>query len=1181
MKGKGRKYTYLLSIVSVALVLSACDSSARYSDHFDFTGTVSELTDEHTKGVHPSDEWYGINNNNFWAVREFTDAGYTASNGTTYTHFYLEEDISAYNDFWIAGGNNVLCLNGHNITDSYVNNPLFWQGAGTFELCDCCMTNEETGGKITGIDDESNSGGAIHVNGGTFIMDGGVITGNDSYVEGGAIYVYNGEFILNDGYITNNGTYYFDEYDTELFSHGGAVAVGKGGVFTMNGGLISGNYAYDGGGVYVEAGGTANIYGGQISGNYATNDGAGIKGEYAVTESTTIYATINMADTPYVKDNYLTDTRSTEYNVEINDRIRINLVGEFNSGAAVGVTSTSGACQITSTEEGTSYYEGAYQYFSSDYIGYDIQIGTNCLTFDDDQMGTIVNDFTLNFEFYYENTIQTLPVWGNSGYWAEIYVEGSWNDWENGLEELSANSPDDGTYSLHFDSIALGVYYFQAVLEYNDSIIEQTNFENKITGDLDLEFRIPSSAIATGSYTVRVDIDRPFEEILEDPRDTETNVTFEIDFLYKGENYQIPSWTTISLGSYEWTDLGYIAWYLPTNAIELVENIDSDGNYYYAYTFKSLHVYTYETWGYAQYNGDHYWNSTREPITDPNVIYFDVLKTEAGDGQVIHQTIDLGYDDDLSKNLPNLGGTGVDTLDNIALSVTVLGEGLSVPDYGYLVLIGPFEVEGNSDSHNVEYPLTLDSENSTSESQVWTTDVIDSIGMDNYVADVEFRYYDDDYNSPGNMSVFNDSTHCYYYLWSSTANSATIYNYNYGSGPQASLDIKATYPGYNESSISFSQDTYDVGVEGTVQTAVTITPEDGTVTYESSDTSVATIDENGKVTGHVIGETTITATVRADGYFRSTATATINVTTVNSFAYHITLLNSNGENIGEIPSGYYLIAAGSFDGTWDTGGWWDWGSEYVLTWNSTLETYDLVLDFIPEPGSEQYPKVLNLYVSESTEISGNWDDYLIASYTIGESPNAGKVGDVNEDITMSATGYVNWNQIIATMFPDTGDKEYESTTDFYVVVLNHGSSAEFTQTTLTCQTGSWQGTTVFDGKSECSVTEKQTSAGEYYVYNSVAATATPGDNYLFYLHNNWDSSTQLEIPNNVESSGTHATTIEVPQVTSGHVAIYICACDLSNISWGSWTSFDNYVEGGWITSYSSVEALMATYTTWL
>jgi uncharacterized repeat protein (TIGR02543 family) len=124
-----------------------------------------------------------------------------------------------------------------------------------------------TGSTVTG-NSSSDNGGGVHVNSGTFTMNGGEISGNtysnpSGYFAGGGVYVDDGTFTMSGGKISGNTS-----------SNGGGVSVAHK-TFTMSGGEISGNTAYNGGGVYVFMGtftmsGTA-----KISGNIASNSYGG------------------------------------------------------------------------------------------------------------------------------------------------------------------------------------------------------------------------------------------------------------------------------------------------------------------------------------------------------------------------------------------------------------------------------------------------------------------------------------------------------------------------------------------------------------------------------------------------------------------------------------------------------------------------------------------------------------------------------------------------------------------------------------------------------------------------------------------------------------------------------------------------------------------------------------------
>ncbi|MDR2376442.1 MAG: right-handed parallel beta-helix repeat-containing protein [Treponema sp.] len=111
------------------------------------------------------------------------------------------------------------------------------------------------GGKV------NHAGGAgLAVEGGTVIMRGGEISGNDSgFGMGGGVYVcMDSEFIMEGGLITKNTT----------MMHGGGVFFDNGAVFLMKGGTISKNTAFlAGGGVFVGLDSDFEMTGGSIEGN--------------------------------------------------------------------------------------------------------------------------------------------------------------------------------------------------------------------------------------------------------------------------------------------------------------------------------------------------------------------------------------------------------------------------------------------------------------------------------------------------------------------------------------------------------------------------------------------------------------------------------------------------------------------------------------------------------------------------------------------------------------------------------------------------------------------------------------------------------------------------------------------------------------------------------------------------
>ncbi len=128
-----------------------------------------------------------------------------------------------------------------------------------------------TTGKITGGNHADHAGGIVVDEGGTLILEGGAISGNEG-LTGGGVWVNDGTFEMNGGEISNN-----------IGGWGGGVYL-EDGVFTMNAGKIKDNTVSEGersdgygGGVYIYSNlGTFTMNGGEISGNSASNEGGGV-----------------------------------------------------------------------------------------------------------------------------------------------------------------------------------------------------------------------------------------------------------------------------------------------------------------------------------------------------------------------------------------------------------------------------------------------------------------------------------------------------------------------------------------------------------------------------------------------------------------------------------------------------------------------------------------------------------------------------------------------------------------------------------------------------------------------------------------------------------------------------------------------------------------------------------------
>jgi hypothetical protein len=199
---------------------------------------------------------------------------------------------------WVDSGGELVMKEGSAITGNttsagygggvHVNGGTFTMGGGTISGNTAAGTALSEGGG--GVHVKTNStftmdegtisgntanqlGGGVHVAGSTFTMNGGTINGNTAGTEGGGVYVTTGNSTVemrNSASISRNEA-----------ANGGGVYVASGGTFEMNDSAsISGNETTgtnsSGGGVYVASGGTFEMKdSASISGNCASTTGTG------------------------------------------------------------------------------------------------------------------------------------------------------------------------------------------------------------------------------------------------------------------------------------------------------------------------------------------------------------------------------------------------------------------------------------------------------------------------------------------------------------------------------------------------------------------------------------------------------------------------------------------------------------------------------------------------------------------------------------------------------------------------------------------------------------------------------------------------------------------------------------------------------------------------------------------
>ena len=242
--------------------------------------------------------------------------GHTHNTGTAWTaatslpnsegSYYLTQPVSG--DWTVPTGEVNLCLNGQTI-----NGKITIGSGATLTLTDCSGT-----GKLQG----NGNGSGVSINGGTFNLYEGTITG---FVNGVEIGSHNdiktgSSFTMYGGAITDNkagsasgggvfliGTTNSDVTAPNFTMHGGTISnniaaasdgggggiyVGENCSFTMDGGTITGNTATNGngGGIYIHMLANVTISGGEITNNKAPaknstsyGHGGGIYSESGVT----------------------------------------------------------------------------------------------------------------------------------------------------------------------------------------------------------------------------------------------------------------------------------------------------------------------------------------------------------------------------------------------------------------------------------------------------------------------------------------------------------------------------------------------------------------------------------------------------------------------------------------------------------------------------------------------------------------------------------------------------------------------------------------------------------------------------------------------------------------------------------------------------------------------------------
>ena len=247
--------------------------------------------------------------------------------------FYLTKDWTLTSTITVPKGSSLtLCLNGHSITlgsqshnvDSGSYDVFLVQRRATFTLCDCKDKNGNYG-TIGHYNPTENQGPGVNV-AGIFNMYGGKISQN-------RVEFYNGNYPGYGGgvLVSNRGTFnmFGGEITRNTAKRGGGVGVCADGMFSMSGGTIYGNAGERGGGVYVASNGIFSMSGSAaITGNTGSYGGVYVEGTFSMSGGTICGNTESSGGGVYV---YLSGT----FNMSGSAAITGNTVTENGGGVYV------------------------------------------------------------------------------------------------------------------------------------------------------------------------------------------------------------------------------------------------------------------------------------------------------------------------------------------------------------------------------------------------------------------------------------------------------------------------------------------------------------------------------------------------------------------------------------------------------------------------------------------------------------------------------------------------------------------------------------------------------------------------------------------------------------------------------------------------------------------------------
>ncbi len=205
---------------------------------------------------------------------------------------------------------------------------------------------------------------------------------------------------------------------------------------------------------------------------------------------------------------------------------------------------------------------------------------------------------------------------------------------------------------------------------------------------------------------------------------------------------------------------------------------------------------------------------------------------------------------------------------------------------------------------------------------------------------------------------------------------------------------------YNE--VYFIKNTVNVGEGKTMSLLSGSIPSGATVKWSSNDTSIATVDSRGFITGEKIGSTKITATITGGG---TNQTATVNVNVVLSGIYFLKNRKSNKMLDIEGPS----TAAGTKIHQWqfyghDSQRWWvDYQSDGYYTIKSVHSGLYLSV--------ENNSSATNARITQLADGTASGQRWKFTELSDGVYKITSKCGGINIAMSVDGSGNDNGNEI--------------------------------------------------------------------------------------------------------------------------------------------------------------------------